>query len=88
MRERFSNGVYAQITLKNEIELKENGEIKFSVSHCFADSGSVYDFLIDYVDCDTAADAESWTELASVGEFYENDDFEIEMIERWWKDSL
>ena len=82
MRERFSKGVYAQITLKNEIEQKENGEVKSSASHCFVDSGSVYDFLIHYVNHGIAADAENWTELACVGEIYYDYDFEIEMVER------
>ena len=79
---RFSKGVYAQVTLKSEITYKDNTEVKSSTSHYFADSKSVYDFLIDYFDSDTAADAESWTELACVGEFYENPDFEIEMMEK------
>lgn len=79
---RFDKGVYAQVTLKSEITYKDNAEIESSESHYFADSQSVYDFLIDYFDGDTAADAESWTELACVGEFYENDEFEIEMMER------
>ena len=79
---RFDKGVYAQITLKNEIDLKGNGEIKTSSSHCFADSGSVYGFLINnFFDHDIAAEAGSWTELASVGDFYENAYFEIEMME-------
>lgn len=81
MRTRFDKGIYAQVTLKSEIELKENGEAETSESHCFADSGSVYDFLIDNFDHEIAADAESWTEFASVGEFYEDENFEIEMIE-------
>lgn len=81
MRKRFDFGVYAQITLKNEIKLKKNGEVETSESHCFADSGSVYDFLIDLFDHEVAAEAESWTELASVGDFYEGADFEIEMME-------
>lgn len=81
MRKRFDKGVYAQVTLKNEADLKGNGEIKTSSSHCFVDSGSVYDFLIDHFDHETAAKAESWTELAVVGSFYENEYFEIEMIE-------
>lgn len=82
MRRRFDSGIYAQITLKNEIKLKKNGEVKTSESHCFADSGSVYDFLIDHFDHETAAEAESWAELAWVGDFYENEYFEIEMIDR------
>lgn len=81
MRKRFDFGVYAQITLKNEIKLKKNGEVKTSESHYFADSGSVYDFLIDHFDHEVAAEAESWTELASVGDFYENAYFEIERID-------
>lgn len=81
MRRRFDSGVYAQITLKNEIKLKKNGEVKTSESHYFADSGSVYDFLIDNFEHNIAAEAESWTELASVGDFYEGVDFEIEMME-------
>jgi len=79
---RFEKGIYAQVTLKNEMIYKDNTEVEYSGSHYFADSQSVYDLLIDYFDCDTAADAESWTELASVGDFYENDDFEIEMMEK------
>ena len=81
MRRRFDSGVYAQITLKNEIKLKKNGEVETSESHCFADSGSDNDFLIDNFEHDIAAEAESWTELASVGDLYEGAYFEIEMIE-------
>ena len=72
---RFDREVYASVTLKRDI--KENS----SESHYFYDSRSVYDFLIYYFDHDTCAKAESWTELASVGEWYEDDDFEIEMME-------
>lgn len=81
MRRRFDSGIYAQITLKNEIKLKKNDEVETSESHCFADSGSVYDFLIDNFEHNIAAEAESWTELASVGDLYEGAYFEIEMIE-------
>lgn len=72
---RFSNGVYAQVTLKEDI--KEDS----SQSHYFYDSRSVYDFLIDYFDHDRAAEAESWTEIACIGDWYEEYDFEIEMME-------
>lgn len=72
---KFNRGIYASVTLKKDIE--EN----CSESHYFYDSQSVYDFLIDHFDHNTCANAESWTELASVGEWYEDDDFEIEMME-------
>lgn len=81
MRNPFSKGIYAQITLKSEIETKQNGEVQSSASHYFADSGSVYDFLIDNFEHDIAAAAEGWTEFASVGDLYEGADFEIEMME-------
>ena len=67
----FSNGVCAKVTLKESV----------GSSSYFYDSRSVYDLLIDYFPHDIAADAESWTELACVGEMYEADDFEIEMME-------
>lgn len=72
---RFSKGVYAQVTLKADITEDS------SCSHYFYDSRSVYDFLIDHFDHDTSAEAEGWTELACVGDWYEEDDFEIEMTE-------
>lgn len=80
MRKRFEMA-YAQVVLKSEIELKKNGEVETSKGHCFADSGSVYDFLIDNFEHDIAVEAESWTELATIGDFYENEYLEIEMIE-------
>lgn len=81
MRQSFSKGLYAQITLKSDIATKQNVEVLNRVSHYFADGGSVYDFLIDMFPHEVAAEAESWAELASVGEFYENEYFEIEMME-------
>ena len=88
MRRRFDSGIYAvwqsqhnaHDTMESE-SVKKNGEVKTSESHYFADSGSVYDFLIDNFEHDIAAEAESWTELASVGDLYEGADFEIEMME-------
>ena len=68
---RFSHGVYAYVTLKDDSSVRY-----------FADSRSVYDLLIDYFDHDTAADAESWTEMACIGDRYETDYFAIEMVER------
>lgn len=77
----FSNGVYAQVTLKNEIVVRHNGEVASSKSYYFRDSGSVYDFLSDIFSHEIAAEAESWTELASVGDFYENECVEIEIMD-------
>jgi hypothetical protein len=68
---KFSSGVYAQVTFKKDV----------SKSCCFYDSRSVYDRLIDDFEHDVAVEAESWTELACVGEWYETDEFEIEMME-------
>ena len=79
---KFSNGVYAQVTLRKEMVCDENNEIVASGSHYFYDSRDVYDFLIDIFPHEVCANAEAWTELASVGDFYENDDFEVEMMER------
>lgn len=67
---RFDRGVYAQIVFKDG---SKNGY--------FADSQSVYDRLIDNFSHDVAVEAESWTEMACVGEVYEHDDFIIEMVE-------
>lgn len=67
----FSKGVYAQVTLKECV----------GRSHYFYDSRDVYNYLIKYFDHNTVAEAESWTELACVGEWYEADGFEIEMME-------
>ena len=68
---RFSGGVCAKVTLKEYV----------GKSLYFYDSRSVYDYLIKYFSHDIVASAESWTELACVGEWYETDDFEIEMME-------
>ena len=68
---RFSSGVFAKVTLKDCV----------GGSSYFYDSRSVYDLLIDYFDHDTAANAEGWTELACVGDLYEDDEFIIEMME-------
>lgn len=67
----FSHGVYAKVTLNERV----------GGSSYFYDSRSVYDLLIAYFPHDVAAAAEGWTELACVGELYEADDFEIEMME-------
>lgn len=68
---RFSNGVYAQVTLKKDI----------SKSYYFYDNRSVYDFILEHFDHNIAVDVQGWTETACVGEWYEEDEFEIEMME-------
>lgn len=68
---RFSNGVYAQVTLKKDV----------NESHYFYDNRSVYDFLIEHFDHNVAVEAQCWTEIACVGDWYEEDGFEIEMME-------
>jgi hypothetical protein len=72
---RFSHGVYAQLTFKKDIEED------CSMSYYLYDSRDVYEHLVEQFGHDRAANAEAWTELASVGEWYEDDDFEIEMME-------
>lgn len=67
----FNNGVYAQLTFKDKI----------SVSFYLEDSESVYGHIVGDFGHEIAAEAQSWTELASVGERYEEDGFEIEMME-------
>ena len=68
---KFSSGVYAQVTFKDNL----------SVSYHLLKSRDVYDVLVDRVGHNAAAEAEGWTEMACVGEWYEEDGFEIEMME-------
>lgn len=68
---KFSNGVYAMVIL-----VKEPG-----YSHYYGNSRAVYDKLESYVGHDEAAEAEGWTEMACVGQVYEQDEFTIEMVE-------
>lgn len=68
---KFSYGVYAQLTFKDDV----------SVSYYLYDSESVYDHLADRCGHDIAEDASSWTEMACVGDWYEDSEFEIEMME-------
>ena len=70
----FSRGVVAKITFKET--LAHRGYEMFC-----SDSRDVYYCLVDRFDHYVAANAECWTELACVGEWYEEDDFEIEMME-------
>jgi hypothetical protein len=71
---KFSNGVVAKITFKET--LAHRGYVMICT-----DSREIYDSLVDRFGHDVAASAEGWTELASVGEWYEEDEFEIEMME-------
>lgn len=43
---------------------------------------SVYYALVELFGHETAASAEGWCELASIGEHYEDNGFEIEVVER------
>lgn len=71
---KFSNGVVAAITFKET--LVHRGYIIVCT-----DSKEVYESLVKRFGHDVAASAEGWTELASIGEWYEEDEFEIEMME-------
>ena len=68
---KVSKGVYAQVTLKQDI----------SESCYFYNCGSVYDFLEERFGHYLAENASSWVELACVGDIYEDDDIEIEIME-------
>lgn len=68
---KFSHGVYAQLTFKEDI----------SASYYLYDSRSVYEHIVGRFGHDRAANAEAWAEFACIGEWYDDDDFEIEMME-------
>jgi hypothetical protein len=67
----FSYGVKAMVTLTKEPEY----------SYYYGNSRDVYDKLEPYVGHYEAAEAEGWTEMACIGEIYEQDEFIIEMVE-------
>lgn len=71
---KFSYGVVAKIIFKET--LAHRGYEVFC-DH----SREVYDSLIGRFEHDVAAEAESWTEMACIGDLYEEDEFEIEMME-------
>lgn len=68
---KFSYGVCAKVTLTKEP----------NYSYYYRNSRAVYDKLEEYVGHYEAAEAEGWTEMACVGEIYEQDEFIIEMVE-------
>ncbi len=68
---KFSYGVSAMVTLTKEP----------NYSYYYGKSRDVYDKLEPYVGHYEAAEAEGWTEMACVGEVYEQDEFIIEMVE-------
>ena len=68
---KFSYGVCAKVTLTNEPDY----------SYYYRNSRAVYDKLESYVGHYEAAEAEGWTEMACVGEVYEQDEFIVEMVE-------
>lgn len=67
---KFSYGVQAKVTIEGR---------RYDM-YCNT-SREVYDCLINHFDHDVAAEAEGWTEMACVGEWYDEDGFEIEMVE-------
>lgn len=67
----ISKGVYVQVTLKEDI----------STSYHFYNCRRVYDFLNKRFGHNLAGKASSWVELACVGDIYEDDDIEIEIME-------
>lgn len=68
---KFTNGVVAVV------ELHYNYKRKY-----FHHSYDVYEFLVDNgIDELLAMDAQGWTELAGVDEKYNEDDFDIYMID-------
>lgn len=71
---KFSSGVVAKITFK---EVLANRGYEMFCSR----SREVYDCLIDRFEHDVAAEAEGWTEMACIGDLYEEDEFEIEIME-------
>ena len=71
---KFSSRVVAKIIFQET--LSHRGYEMFC-----SDSREVYDCLIERFGHDIAADAEGWTEVACIGEWYEENGFEIEMIE-------
>lgn len=50
-------------------------EVSSNLKHYFRSPRGVYEYLSDYYSHDTAAKAEGWCELASVGEEYEDSEF-------------
>lgn len=63
----FTNGVMALVVMGNEKKFCKN-------------SNEVYEFLDDrWIDEESAMDAQAWTELACVGETYNETEFDIYM---------
>lgn len=82
------------VDLETAIEEINTGKIEFDYrdDSCCTTPGEVVILLkrLEYMESELAeaekafeiaAEAESWTELASAGDFYENEYFEIEMME-------
>lgn len=53
-----------------------NGNVERHYRRC-NDSEGIYDLLEEIVGHETAEDAASWCELASIGDVYAEEDFEI-----------
>lgn len=71
---RFSNGVYAKVELKTQSK-------RYKSTHFSGCSEDLYDEIEYHFGHETAAEASSWAEVASIGEVHEHDEFIIEMVE-------
>lgn len=60
---------------ENKMTYVVQREMNHVLSHYFRSPRGVYEYLSDYYSHDTAANAEGWCELASVGEVYEGSEF-------------
>ena len=70
----FSHGVYAKV----EFNTRPNG---YKSTYFCDSSEGLYDKIEYKFGHELATDASSWSEVASVGEKYEHENFIIEMVE-------
>ena len=68
---KFDRGVNAKLVFADDP----------GTSYYCEDDESVYEKLEPIVGHEVAEDASSWAELTYVGDFYEHDEFTIEMVE-------
>lgn len=68
---KFDSGVNARLVFTNEP----------NIAYYCEDDESVYEKLEPIVGHEVAEDASSWAEMTYVGDYYEHDEFTIEMVE-------